>query len=88
MNKVLLPRITFKEFNPDEKRIEMAYARIFEIARRNILANRQLTNDMIVKYTKVQNGKEIFNDRGSGRTIESKQGDSLSVSQKGEDSGV
>ncbi len=43
MNKILVPRITFKEIIPDEKRIEIVYARIFEIAKRNILTKRQLT---------------------------------------------
>lgn len=52
MNKILLPIITFKEIVPDEKRIETAYARIFEIAKRNILARKQLTKDVSLKYTK------------------------------------
>lgn len=61
MNKVLVPKITFKEICPDEKRIETAYNRIFEMAKRNILNKRQLTNDVSQKYTKVQYGKRIFN---------------------------
>jgi hypothetical protein len=54
MNKMLLPIITFKEIIPDEKKIEIAYARIFEIAKRNILARKQLTKDVSLKYTKGQ----------------------------------
>jgi hypothetical protein len=53
MNRVLLPKITFVEIVPDEKRIEAAYSRIFEMARRNILAKKQLTNILSTKYTKV-----------------------------------
>jgi hypothetical protein len=64
MNKILLPKVTFKEGISDEKRIEIAYARIFEMARRNILAKRQLTNGMSTKYNKIQYGKRVFNDRG------------------------
>jgi hypothetical protein len=62
MNKILVPRITFKNIVADEKRIETAYARLFVIARRNILAKRQLTNGMASKYTKVQYGGEVFNN--------------------------
>lgn len=62
MNKVLVPKITFVESTPDEKRIETAYGRIFEIARRNILTRRQLTNDLSKKYNKVQDGEKVFND--------------------------
>ena len=57
MNKILVPIITFKEICPDEKRIEIAYNRIFEIARKNILAKRQLTKGMTSEYTRVQYGK-------------------------------
>lgn len=62
MNKILVPRITFKNIVADEKRIETAYARLFVIARRNILAKRQLTNELVQKYTEVQHGKGISND--------------------------
>jgi hypothetical protein len=53
MNKILIPKITFKETIPDERRLMTAYSRIFEIARRNILAKRALTNGLQQKYTKV-----------------------------------
>lgn len=61
MNKILNPKITFKDIVADEKKIEIVYNRIFEIARRNILAKRQLTNGMSQKYTNIQDGKRIFN---------------------------
>ena len=64
MNKPLLPIITLKPIVADEKRIKAAYFRVFEIARRNILARRGLTNPMSLKYTKVQYGKSISNNRG------------------------
>ena len=67
MNKMLLPKITFKEIIPDEKRIETAYARIFEMARRNILSKRQLTNGVSTKYNKIQYGKRIFDDQRGGQ---------------------
>ena len=53
MNKVFVPRITFKNIVADERRIITAYSRLFEIARRNILEKRQLTNAMTQKYTEV-----------------------------------
>lgn len=53
MNKILVPKITFKNIVADEKRIETAYERLFVIARRNILAKRQLTSGMTRKYTEV-----------------------------------
>ena len=56
MNKVLVPKITFVETTPDEKRIEAAYSRIFEMARRNILARKQLTTNLSKKYTEVHDG--------------------------------
>lgn len=62
MNKVLVPKITFKEVCRDEKRIETAYGRIFEIARRNILTRKQLTDSMSTEYTEVQHGEEVFNN--------------------------
>jgi len=62
MNKILTPKITFKNIVADEKRIETAYTRLFNIARRNILEKRMLTNAMARKYTKVQHGREIFNN--------------------------
>lgn len=71
MNKILVPKITFKNILADEKRIKATYTRIFSIARRNILAKRQLTNGMTQKYTEVQYGKEVFNNRGSGQKITS-----------------
>jgi len=51
MNKPLLPIITFKDMVSDGKRVETAYFRIFEIARKNILMKRMLTNPMSQKYT-------------------------------------
>ena len=71
MNKLLVPKITFKDIISDEKRIETAYARLFNIARRNILIKRQLTNGMTQKYTKVQHGKGISNNSRSGQKIAS-----------------
>ena len=62
MNKVFVPKITFEEMCPDEKRIEIAYNRIFEMARRNILAKRHLTNGMSQKYTNIQDGKRVLNN--------------------------
>lgn len=53
MNKVFVPKIIFKNIVADGKRIETAYARLFEIARRRILERRQLTNTMTQKYTEV-----------------------------------
>jgi hypothetical protein len=67
MNRILLPTITFKNIIADEKRIETAYARLFEIARRNILAKRLLTNKLSPEYTEVQYGTKIFDDRGGGQ---------------------
>lgn len=71
MNKIPVPKITFKEIISDERRIETAYARIFEKARRNILAKRGLTNGMTRKYTEVQYGKGISNNRRSGQEAKS-----------------
>lgn len=88
MNKILDPKITFKEFCSDEKRIEIAYNRIFEMARRNILAKRQLTNGLPLKYTNIQHGEEILNNRRSSRKAKGQQGNGLSVSQKGENPGI
>jgi len=65
MNKILIPRITFKNIVSDEERIERVYERLFDTARRNILIKRQLTNRMTQKYTEVQHGREILNNRGS-----------------------
>lgn len=53
MNKVFVPKVIFKNIVADEKRIETAYARLFEIARRRILERRLLTNVLPQKYTKV-----------------------------------
>ena len=64
MNKILVPKITFKDIIADEKRIETAYARLFSMARRNILAKRQLTNKMSQEYTEVQH-ERVSNNRGS-----------------------
>jgi len=62
MNRICEYKITFKDVGPDERRIETAYARIFENARRNILAKRRLTNPMAQKYTEVQHGREVSNN--------------------------
>lgn len=67
MNKIFVPVITFKNIVSDEKRIETAYARLFEIARRNIFEKRQLTNNLTQKYTEVQYGRELFNNRRGGQ---------------------
>ena len=71
MNKVPVPIVTFKNIISDEKRIEAAYARLFDIARRNILARKQLTNGLTQEYTEVHNEKRIFNNRRSGQEITS-----------------
>lgn len=67
MNKPLLPIITFKDMVSDGKRVETAYFRIFEIARKNILTKRILTNNMSQKYTEVQYEKPISNNRGGSQ---------------------
>ncbi len=54
MNKIFVPKVIFKDIVSDEKRIESAYARLFMIARNNILAKRQLTKPMSQEYSKVQ----------------------------------
>lgn len=53
MNKVFVPKVTFKNIVSDERRIITAYSRLFEIARRRILERRLLTNAMTQKYTEV-----------------------------------
>lgn len=55
----------------DEQRLKTAYARLFDMARRNIMIKRHLTNDMTQKYTKVQYGRKIFNNRGSSQEVTS-----------------
>lgn len=72
MNKILLPQVTFKNIVADEKRIEAAYAKIFEMARRNILAKRLLTKPTSQEYIKVQDEKTISNNKGSGKNVKSK----------------
>lgn len=67
MNKPLLPIITFKDMVSDGKRVETAYFRIFEIARKNILMKRMLTNPMSQKYTEIHDGKSISNNRGGSK---------------------
>lgn len=44
MNKIMLPEININYVNASdsEKRLQLAYNRIFEIARRNIIKRRQL----------------------------------------------
>lgn len=69
MNKIFVPKIIFKDIVSDEKRIESAYARLFMIARNNILAKRQLTKTMTQKYTEVQDGRNIFDNRGSVQEV-------------------
>jgi hypothetical protein len=71
MNKILVPKVTFKNVVSDERRIETAYARIFEIARRSILSKRLLTPYMTREYIKVQDGKSIPNNRRSLREAQS-----------------
>lgn len=71
MNKILVPKITLKEIVSDEERIKVAYARIFNIARRNILVKKHLTNGMTHKYTEVQYGKGISNNRRSSKEVAS-----------------
>ncbi|MFH1792132.1 MAG: hypothetical protein ABH819_00625 [Patescibacteria group bacterium] len=71
MNKIFVPKIVFKNIVSDERRIVTAYSRLFEIARKNILEKRQLTNAMAQKYTEVQHGRQILNNIGSGQKITS-----------------
>ena len=71
MNKILVPKITFKSIVADGKRIELTYARIFEIARRNLLAKRTLTNGLSSKYTEVQYDKEVFDNRRGLKNVKS-----------------
>lgn len=67
MNKPLLPIITFKDMVSDGKRVETAYFRIFDIARKNILMKRMLTNPMSQKYTEIHDDKSISNNRGGSK---------------------
>lgn len=71
MNKPLLPQITFKNIIADGKRVETAYARIFEMAKRNILSKRLLTKPMSQEYIEVQDEKSIFNNRGGSQNVKS-----------------
>ena len=71
MNKIVLPQVNFKNIIADGKRVEVAYSRIFNIARRNILIKRQLTNAVSSKYTEVQYEKGISNSRRGGKNAES-----------------
>ena len=67
MNKPLLQVITFKDMVSDGKRVETAYFRIFEIARKNIMMKKMLTNPMSQKYTEIHNEKSISNNRGGSQ---------------------
>ena len=69
MNKIFVPKITFKNVVADEKRIMTAYGRIFTIARRNILSKRVLTSRLTHKYNGVHEEGSIFNNRGGGRDV-------------------
>ena len=71
MNKIVLPQVNFKNIIADGKKVELAYSRIFNIARRNILIKRQLTKGVSSKYTEVQYEKGIFNSRRGGKNAES-----------------
>lgn len=71
MNKPLLPQITFKNIIVDGKRVETVYARIFEMARRNILSKRLLTKPMSQEYIEVQDEKSIFDNRGGIQNVKS-----------------
>ncbi|HII95873.1 MAG TPA: hypothetical protein HA367_09130 [Candidatus Methanofastidiosum sp.] len=71
MNKPLLPIITFKNMISDEKKVETAYFRIFEIARKNILMKRMLTSPMSQTYTEIHNEKSISNNRGGSQNVAS-----------------
>jgi len=88
MNKILLPRITFKNIIADEKRIEIAYSRLFEIARRNILVRKGLTDDMSQEYTRIQNERRVSDYRGSSAEAACQQTDSLPLGRKRADSGL
>lgn len=72
MNKVFLPQVLFKEIKSDERRIEIAYLRIFDIARRNIIKKNLLTKGASKKYTKVHEEKSIPISRRSSQNAESK----------------
>ena len=71
MNNILLPQVTFKNIISDESRVKAGYARIFNIAKKNILLKRQLTSDVSLKYTKIQYGKRILINRRSGKNVKS-----------------
>ena len=71
MNKIFTPKVVFKNIVSDERRIITVYSRLFEIARRNIMEKRQLTNTMAQKYTEVQYGRKISNNRGGIQKITS-----------------
>jgi hypothetical protein len=69
MNRLLLPRVIFKDIIADEKRIETAYMRLFEAAAKNIAARKHLTNNLSQEYTKIQYGKKIPDNRGGCQNV-------------------
>lgn len=71
MNRILVPQVSFKNIIADGKRVEVAYSRIFNMARRNILIKRQLTNGVSSKYTEVQYEKGISINRRGSQNVES-----------------
>lgn len=85
MNKIHFPyQITFVEnsVSQEEKdrNISRAYGRLFEIARKNIIAKRVLTSNKTKEYTKVQYAGTISNNRGSSKNIKSQQPNSIPTS--------
>jgi len=71
MNKIVLPQVTFKNIIAEGNKVKLGYARIFDIARRNILLKRQLTSGVSTEYTEVQYEKRISNNRRGGEDVES-----------------
>lgn len=88
MNKMLIPKIIFRNVIADEKRIKTAYARLFNIARGNILSKKRLTKGLSQEYTEIQYGKRIFDDRRSSQKITSQQADGLPIGHKRTDTGL
>ncbi len=83
MNKIKFPADKIRFFETldcqeaREANIGLAYVRLFDIARRNILEKRALTNAMTQKYTEVQHGNEISNNRRGSENTTSQQANGL-----------
>lgn len=70
MHKILVPTISFQDVCPDEKRIELAYARVIEMAFRDLVAKKGLTSPLSSMYTKVQYERTVPDDRGGSQSNE------------------